>query len=604
MKFLFLLILTVSLASGIQAQNGSSQRSQSAGAGTGSFSIPGVNGIYYVDEVGIRLAMEGIPLEGFVDSDTYIMGAMDVVSVEASGTMPVVWRGLIVNSEGFITIPTVGHIHVGDLTLREARDKITALVARNIKSDQITVTLEMPKPVNVHLVGAFPRPGRYTFPPGTRADAAIISMLMGMPSPAANRERASELSETASMLPPQSRLPERLTTPNGMQAVDLSDFRLRNTEILHRNGTVTHADLISYLNNGVLGMNPFLRDGDVITVRRRTENDERISISGSVRVPTEADYRHDDTPASLLQLGGGFESGADTTHYYILRFRNGSLHRVRVNQSISTDHSTELQPNDRIVIPRLNPYRENESAWISGEIKIPGNYPIVEGTTTLRDIVEFAGPFTSRALPSAAFIQRKSNTHEDDMDSITAQMMLERTADQFVDGVEYLRMENQLSAQFIFTDLRDTLQTGRVLLMDGDRIHIPGNDNTVMLMGQVNRTGYYPFMAGNDIESYLTLAGGLTNAAQAERIFVIKAGSREWYRPENTTIENGDIIFVDRMPVDDFISRRTHDLQKMNLELQKENFELQRRYSRYQIVISTVSTITSIVLTYIALSRN
>jgi polysaccharide biosynthesis/export protein len=604
LKFLFLLILTVSLASGIQAQNGSSQRAQTTGSSAGGFSIPGVNGIYYIDEVGLRLATEGIPLEGFIDSDTYIMGAMDVVSIEAAGTIPVVWRGLVVNAEGFVTIPSVGHVQVGDLSLREAREKIKALVARSINSDEITVTLELPKPVNVHMIGAFPRASRYTFPAGIRADAAIISLLMGVPEPTSRREPVTDSEETSTSQSTQSRQPERLRPVTNIKPVDLSDFRLRNTEILHRNGTVTQVDIIAYMNNGNLQENPVLRDGDMITVRRRTENDERISVSGSVRVSIDADHRFDDTPATLFRLSGGYTSAADTTHFFILRLENGVFSRLRINESLRADSTTRLLPNDRIVVPQITPYRLNESARVSGEIQIPGNYPILGGRTTLRELLEVAGPFTSRALPSAAYIQRGNQQNENDLDSYTRQMMLERTADQLTDGIEYLRAENALISQVLFVDLRDTIHTGQVLLMDGDRVHIPANDNTVMLMGQVNRTGYYPFVPGNDVTSYLALAGGLTHAAETSRIFVIKAGSREWYRPENTVIESGDIIFVDRVPLDDFISRRTFEQQQLNLELQKENFALQKRYSRYQIVISTVSTITSIVLTYIALSRN
>jgi hypothetical protein len=81
-------------------------------------------------------------------------------------------------------------------------------------------------------------------------------------------------------------------------------------------------------------------------------------------------------------------------------------------------------------------------------------------------------------------------------------------------------------------------------------------------------------------------------AAAPERIFVIKAGSRVWLSPNETTLESGDMIFVDREPFDELNAFRSYELQKQSI-----------RQGNIQIILATVSTITAIITTYVAITR-
>lgn len=571
------------------AQSGSSQRS-GANSSISATMLPSGDGLYYIDEVGIRIATESSPFEGFVDENQYVVGAQDIISVEVHGTIPMTWRGMVVNAEGYLIIPTIGNVHVGDVTLAEAKERVRQAISGRIRSDKVLVTLEMPKPVNVHVVGDLTSPGRYTFPAHSRVDYAIINLLVGFTM------NTDEDSDEPTLIRRGYVLSNR---PVGEQYVDgaiepfnLSHYNLRNMSIQHRNGKVTKADVFAYLNGGVLEFNPYLRDGDVIVVHKTDRYAPKISVSGSVKKAFTSDFRNDDTVSHLVNVSGGLNNEADSTHFFVARLIDGEIERIRVEGSASYNTTFMLHPNDRVVIPRAERSKENQSVWISGEVNTPGNYPIQDGKTTILQVVSAAGSLNDKALLSGVFIERTEPNEFNYSYGSSEQQLLERTGNQFEDGLDYIRQERALSSRFIFVDLRDQQRASQITLKNGDRIHIPSDQKTVLVMGQVNKTGYYPHADGMDVNGYIQLAGGYAFSAEIGRTFIVKSGSREWMRPGETTIESGDIIFIDRTPTDQFLAKRTYDLQKR-----------QQRMQIYQFAFSTVATLASVILTYIALSN-
>jgi polysaccharide export outer membrane protein len=90
---------------------------------------------------------------------------------------------------------------------------------------------------------------------------------------------------------------------------------------------------------------------------------------------------------------------------------------------------------------------------------------------------------------------------------------------------------------------------------------IPGQTQTVTVLGEVQYSTSHLFRAGLDRDDYLSLSGGLTVNADKKRIYVVKAngavvvgssGSKWFRRSAATGIEAGDTIVVpldvDRMP--------------------------------------------------------
>ncbi|MEX1122452.1 MAG: hypothetical protein WED82_09985, partial [Balneolales bacterium] len=87
-------------------------------------------------------------------------------------------------------------------------------------------------------------------------------------------------------------------------------------------------------------------------------------------------------------------------------------------------------------------------------------------------------------------------------------------------------------------------------------------------------------------------AGDFALAAQESRIFVIKSGSRSWYPPSETNLESGDIIFIDREPYDELQASRSYDMQVRG-----------QRNNNIQLIMTGLATVTSIITTYVAITR-
>lgn len=580
-----LLFIQLLLITDIYAQNDSRARP------SGGVDVSSSGAIYFVDEVGARMVADGFPLEGYVDAETYILGSMDIITIVIRGAAPATFRGLVVNSEGILVIPTIGSISVKDMKLSAARELIIDLVRENYRSDSIVVTLEKPKPITVHVSGEVLMPGSSQYPANTRVDGAVIPAVVSY-----ERDGINELPGQA----PQMRRKRFTVTKRSVGVLqedpakveDLSVYDLRNITVINRNGNRVNVDLLSYYLSGNLEGNPYLLDGDAVIVRRRNENTPRISIGGAIQFPFEAGYRNDDTLLNIFRIAGGYTERSDTSFVLISRLTEKGVETIRLTGSVYDNSELALKGNDRIVIPTAQEPFGNHSVWISGEFNNPGTYAISDGNTTMRDILDLSGGLTNRALLRGAYLHRNNVSDFYKTYGPYENTLLRRTSDQVEEGLDYLDRELSVSDKFMFIDFTNESKLDEITLFDGDRIHIPRDYGMIRVLGQVNKTGFYPVSSSNNIESYLSQAGGLTISADDERIFVIKAGGLQWYRVGETSIESGDIIFVDRNPYDTFEAKRAYELN-----------ERQLKYARYQLLFATIGAVSTLLITYAAFAR-
>ena len=573
------LFLTLATSIVIHAQSSTQPTTQSPRATTA----------YFVDEVGLKIAAQ-LPFEGMVDPDVYIVGSFDVFTVEVKGAVPATWRGLTVNAQGHLVIPTVGSVDVGGIVLRTAMDRIRNTVSDQFRAAEVLVNLEVPQQVNVHVTGDVVRPGRYIFPPHTRADIAILPAILGatvfQESNSDKGDDEDEESSSSSGRQPAVRAVDIYSNSTGSIP---SEYNLRHVQITHRDGRQSVVDLLAYYYGGMLGQNPFVSDGDVISVYRKSTTIPRVSISGAVRIALEFEYRDDDTLEKLFAIAGGFSTNADTTDIRIYR-RVGNQTRVIQVRSISDE---PLFPNDRILVgSRQDEIGFNVSAWVTGEVSTPGNFPIVQGETSVYDLIQFADGITEEALAAGAYLERTNTPIQSQILKDFEQLWMRRSSDQLSEGFQYLSEEQFFSGKFMFIDLTDENRMKELLLIDGDRLFVPRNNNTVFVFGQVNLTGYYAHQIGLKAYDYINQAGGKALAADIDRTFIIKAGSRTWHKANAVVIEPGDMIFVDRVPYDNVQSKRQFEL-----------LVAQQRNNNYALVLSTVATITSIITTAILITR-
>tara|TARA_R100000908_G_scaffold59405_1_gene35936 strand:- start:38284 stop:39957 length:1674 start_codon:yes stop_codon:yes gene_type:complete len=523
-----------------------------------------LGGYYYQDAL---LSILGDELAGMesIDRETYQLGPNDVISIRITGNQQILMRGLFVNTQGDVVLPVIGNVNLSGQTITQAEETLKKVTSETFRDPEVSVTLEYAKPVVYFVNGDIPYPGKFTLPPQTRVDQAIYPAIVESGSGNQKNLRTSEL-------------------------LNQSAYSYRNILIKHQDGTSSRADLVSYFKTGKLEDNPIIRSGDQVSLKRLTNRSPKVSISGAVNSSAELEYSNSDTPSLLIEIAGGLTNDADSSKLYIYRRAQNETSRIELSRN-EWDSFT-VQPNDRIVVPELPLSNQAASAWITGEVNMPGNFPIESGETTALELLDIAGELTSQALPSAAYMIR-AGSPENEIPNKFNSDLLKRTSDQLAQGFEYLDLETQVSRNKVFIDLNDEDQLSKVKIYDGDRIFVPRDEETIFVFGQVNNPGYYPFTDPNEsVTDYIQRAGGFALSADQERIFIIKAGSGTWYRPQETELQSGDRIFIDRIPYDELNARRTYEVQKEQI-----------KNTRIQLILTGISTITGIITTYVAITR-
>jgi protein involved in polysaccharide export with SLBB domain len=187
---------------------------------------------------------------------------------------------------------------------------------------------------------------------------------------------------------------------------------------------------------------------------------------------------------------------------------------------------------------------------LEGEVKRPGSYPIIRDSTTLSQVIARAGGFTKYAALNASKIIRESGANTlRDIEYHNLRKGLTSTEDTtYLANEMLLKSGGELSSTDFVSLFEKNDRTKDVVLKNGDRIIIPQKINAVYVFGEVRNPGYVAFSSGKTIDYFISLAGGLTGSAETGDIRVVKASTKQWLLPGETTIEEGDYIWIPRTP--------------------------------------------------------
>lgn len=522
-------------------------------------------GFYYTDPLSVQLASRINPIEASLDLENYVLGVNDLISIKIDGAQSLFLRGLLVNPQGDVTLPVVGPVNINGLSISESEKKIKEATAPHLKNASVTITIDSPRPVIYHVTGGVPYPGKYLTYPQSRVDQAIFSSITS-----GNRDLSKSI-------------------PNSSDFLTNDNYSFRSIKIYHSDGTESKADLVKYFRTGSLKSNPFVKPGDLINIIPTNRETPKVSISGAVKADYEFEYKKGDTPALILEFGGGFEETADTTKLFVYRRAVNGIEQIVVEPK--DWDSFKLLPNDRVVAPFGDEFDASASAWVYGEVNIPGNFPVESGSTTALELLQTAGGLSQEALPAAAYLVRSGGQKNEIPNQFNADLM-KRTSDQYLQGLEYLDAETRLSKNKVYIDLSDNSQLQNLKIFDGDRLYIPRDDQTIFVFGQVNNPGYFGYTETKTVNEYITQAGGFALSADKDRIFILKAGNATWFKVGDTDLSSGDKIFIDRQPVEELNAKRAYDIQKQQL-----------RNQRTQLIMTAITTITGIITTYVAVRR-
>jgi protein involved in polysaccharide export with SLBB domain len=342
-------------------------------------------------------------------------------------------------------------------------------------------------------------------------------------------------------------------------------------------------DLVRFRLAGKLDSNPVLREGDVVVI---PVVNERVYVYGRVSYPGGSEFRTGETLAELLNVangGGGLAPDAADT--------------IRVSRSVGPQHQEQytfaqyqalgmegnsfvLQPGDAIYVPRDNERDPPRFASVGGQVFRPGTYPIEPGVTTVRDLLDLAGGFQKDASLAEATL-RRTDVAEDtsrlaSLRSVPPELLSSRERRLLIASDQGGNRNVIIDFQRLFLQGADAYDQA---IESGDVLTIPKRHDDITILGAVTQPGLVHYEPNQGLNRFIALAGGYTRKADRGAVTVIHANTgTRLDAGEVTALRPGDLVVVP--------------------------YKERRNYLQYlQTTSSVVTTITGLVLTFVALVR-
>lgn len=521
-----------------------------------------------------------VTMEGAVDPKTYVVGPGDLFSISVGGPAPIMVT-LPVSADGFLMLPAAGAVEVAGLPLEEARRRATDLLRDQFQRVRLDVMLAQPRQFYVHVSGAVPTPGRFIATPVARL-ASVLYM-------AFTDTTRAPLANTA------------------------YKPAMRNVKLIHKDGSEESIDLLRYFSTGNTDHNPYLNDGDVISLPTYEPSYDAVFVSGAVAFPGTYDYRPTDTLHDLLVLTTGHNPPSGFSKVRLTRSTDDGNVEAEIYDVSSLEDDVLIRPRDQIYV--LPDETVRGAASISGWVRFPGTYPIIPGRTSLRELIDLAGGLRDGALARSAYLERATlpmprieSTRGNQFEvgpgrfQVVRQdtaAILKNTRLASIDFLSraYLAQEMRLQSR-VPIDLEAVLQNGgpSILLQNDDRVVIPRDENTIFVFGQVNRPGYVAVEPGRDASYYIDASGGRSD--MAGQAYLIEAGTGRYVNANVADVQSGDLIFIDRK--EDLAD--SMELQRLLYEERRVTAE--RKARTVQSIVQGISAAVAVITAYIAIQRN
>ena len=273
-----------------------------------------------------------------------------------------------------------------------------------------------------------------------------------------------------------------------------------------------------------------------------------IEVFGAVRNAGVQAFTKGITLGDAIKNAGGLTLSASNSRielsrlsYFSPNYKNGEEIKVLVdtirfdskeNYLTEVNAKINLQPFDQIFIRNIPEFTNYGIIEITGEVKYPGKYPLMQKDEKIANVVKRAGGITHYAFPEAATFYRPS-----------------------LPG-NYIVIKLQKAIKFSWN-------RNNYLLKDGDSLHIPTAPDLVSIKGnalnytdikevaQVNA----PYLAGRRAGYYIRNYGsGFSDNAWRRKTYVIQPNAkinrtqRILFYPIYPRISKGSVIYVVAKP--------------------------------------------------------
>jgi len=335
--------------------------------------------------------------------------------------------------------------------------------------------------------------------------------------------------------------------------------------------------------------NVILAPRDRVLVHRNSAQVDppTVYVKGEVAKPGRYPLTSNMHIEDLVQAAGGLKRAADPVQADLTRYalgpQTGTSYQnlpVELSAALSGNENNNLQLRDGDVLTVRQVPGWNDiaaSATVRGEVQHAGSYGIRPGER-ISSVLERAGGFSADAYPYGAVLMRRE-VREVEMKShyaLVQRIKAEQTNLKALPDADPDQKNAKLTAiaqtETTLNQLEATAPIGRVVvhvqpnierwrntsadvaLRDGDVLVIPKKANYVLVSGQVYNQTAISYRPGRSAQWYLSQAGGLTQMADKQAVFVIRAdgsviaskNNTGWWlgNPLNAALKPGDSIVV------------------------------------------------------------
>ena len=425
---------------------------------------------------------------------SYVLGAGDKLLVNYYGSEELEVKTLI-NREGLVVLPLLGPVYLQGMTFSEANEFLKKKAKNELLGTDVNLSVRDVRSIGVYILGEAYKPGKY--------------VMSGLSSISTALYISGGVSEKGS---------------------------LRNIQIKRNNQIIATYDFYDFLLKGSVTTNISLQDGDVIFV---PFIEDSITIGGAFKRPYRYEIKDGETIKDAIQLAGGFISDVMEDARLELSYidRKASQRKI-ITLDIDKNLDRPLSDGDLINISSTAGLAP-QSIKLFGEINKPGEYSIQPGDTIL-DLLNRAGGMTNEAYHQGAVFLREDVAQSQKEAFNRSADQLENTIIDVITGDKITQItEFTLSPiATLITKLRASNPPGRMIvdldtlklktdpiknftLKDGDSLFIPKRPSYVSIVGEVLNTATVGFDPDLSVDQYIELSGGLNNAADEDKIFVI-----------------------------------------------------------------------------------
>jgi protein involved in polysaccharide export with SLBB domain/biotin operon repressor len=288
----------------------------------------------------------------------------------------------------------------------------------------------------------------------------------------------------------------------------------RQIELLRNNKLERKIDLYRFLLNGDQSDNVPLRDNDVIRI---PVYKKRVELKGQVKRQGIFELLSGETFENLIQYASGF---TDTAYRASVKVTQLTDKERSVKDITANEYRTYLpQSGDVFIVSKLLS-RFSNRVNITGAVFRQGYFEFTEGMT-IADLIRKADGVKEDAYINRAQLVRLKDDLTKEMLSFDVRRALNNDPTQNIK----LRKEDEIIITSIF-DLRDEYK--------------------IAIQGEIRAPGEYMYVDSLSLKDLVILAGGLTDAAQSQRIEIARLLRRDTLTAQDERaseifeIKNGD----------------------------------------------------------------